>query len=164
MDLRALLSALREALRWVGSGCPSSVMEQAFDSLGAYRKLEESGMPDRQAGATVEVVKDSMQNFVTKEYFSAELERRFHAVDERFTKLEAKLDTSVAEFGKSQARGLVAMSAINIATASLLFAALQFFGVGATTGASSITEPVLPLPAFEAEATNSENVSSSEPR
>ena len=139
-------------------------MEQAFDSLGAYRKLEESGMPDGQAGATVEVVKDSMQNFVTKEYFSAELERRFHAVDERFTKLEAKLDTSVAELGKSQARGLLAMSAINIATASLLFAALQIFTVGATVGAGSFAEPAPPLPAFESEASDSDDVFSSEPQ
>ena len=83
-----------------------------------------------------------MQNFVTKEYLTAELDRRFGAVDKRFeevdkrfTKLEAKLDTSVAELGKSQARGLLAMSAINIATASLLFAALQFINVGATAGA-----------------------------
>ena len=116
-------------------------------------------MPDGQAGATVEVVKDSMQNFVTKEYFSAELERRFHAVDERFTKLEAKLDTSVAELGKSQARGLLAMSAINIAIASLLFAALQFFGVGATAGAGSFAEPATPPPAFESETPESSNPS-----
>ena len=150
-------------------------MEQAFDSLGAYRKLEESGMPEGQAGATVEVVKDAMQNFVTREYFTAEIDRRFSAVDnefvklrsdmdERFTKLEAELDASVAELGKSHARGLVAMSAINIATASLLFAALQFFNVGATAGAGSFAEPVPSSPAFESEATNSDDVSPSEPR
>ena len=149
-------------------------MEQAFDSLGAYRKLEESGMPEGQAGATVEVVKSAMQNFVTKKFFTAELDRRFSAVDsefeklrsdmdERFTKLEAKLDTSVAELGASQARGLVAMSAINIATASLLFAALQFFNVGATAGAGSFAEPAPPPPAFESEASNSDDVSPSEP-
>ena len=141
-------------------------MEQALDSLGAYHKLEESGIPDGQAGATVEVVKDAMQNFVTKEYLTAELDRRFGAVekrfeevDKRFTKLEAKLDTSVAELGKSQARGLVAMSAINIATASLLFAALLFFNVGATVGAGSFAEPAPTPPAFESETLESSNPS-----
>jgi len=60
------------------------IMEPAFDSLAAYRKLEESGMPEPQAGATVEVVKDAMHNLVTKEYLTAELDRRFGAVDQQF--------------------------------------------------------------------------------
>ncbi len=123
-------------------------MEPAFDSFDAYRKLEKSGVPEPQAGATVEIVNDAMQNLVTKEYLTAELDRRFGEVDrrfgevdrrfgeveQRFTKLEAKVDTSVAELGRSQARGLLAMSAINIAIASLLFMALQYFGVGLGVG------------------------------
>jgi len=63
-------------------------MEQALDSLGAYRKLEESGMPEPQAGATVEVVKDAMQNLVTKQFFVTELDRRFGAVDGKFTSVD----------------------------------------------------------------------------
>ncbi len=140
-------------------------MEPAFDSFDAYRKLEKSGVPEPQAGATVEVVKDAMQNLVTKEYLTAELDRRFGEVDrrfgevdrrfgeveQRFTKLEAKVDTSVAELGRSQARGLLAMSAINIAIASLLFMALQYFGVG--MGVAAPAEPGIsaepPPPALE---------------
>ena len=68
-------------------------MDQAFDSLGAYRKLGESGMPEPQAGATVEVVKDAMQNYVTKEFFTTELDRRFGAVDGKFTTVNEQFKT-----------------------------------------------------------------------
>ena len=77
-------------------------------------------MPERQADATVEVVRDAMQNLVTKEYF-----------DQRFTKLEAKIDTSIANLGRSQAMGFVYMSGFTVAVAALLFTALQIFGPGA---------------------------------
>ena len=56
-------------------------MEQALDTLAASRKLEDSGMPERQADAVVDVVNDAMKNLVTKEYLTAELDRRFGAVD-----------------------------------------------------------------------------------
>ena len=68
-------------------------MDQAFDSLGAYRKLGESGMPEPQAGATVEVVKDAMQNYVTREFFTTELDRRFGAVDGKFTTVNEQFKT-----------------------------------------------------------------------
>ncbi len=41
-------------------------------------------MPGKQAGSVVEVMNDAMQNLVTKEYLTAELDRRFGAVDKRF--------------------------------------------------------------------------------
>ncbi len=68
-------------------------MQQAFDSLGAYRRLEESGMPEPQAGATVEVVKDAMQDLVTKQFFTIELDRRFGPVDGRLDATDSRLDT-----------------------------------------------------------------------
>ncbi len=68
-------------------------MQQAFDSLGAYRRLEESGMPEPQAGATVEVVKDAMQDLVTKQFFTIELDRRFGPVDGRLDAMDSRLDT-----------------------------------------------------------------------
>ena len=124
-------------------------------------------MPEPQAGAVVEIVNDAMKDLVTKEYLTAELDRRFGKVDKRFgkvdkrfgkmdkrfTKLEAKIDTSVAELGKSQARGLLSMSAINIAIASLLFVALQYFGAEPGAGPGNPAEP----PAFDSGTTESPN-------
>jgi len=69
------------------------IMQQAFDSLDAYRRLEESGMPEPQAGATVEVVKDAMQDLVTKQFFTTELDRRFGASDSRLDTMDSRLDT-----------------------------------------------------------------------
>ena len=166
-------------------------------------------MPESQADAAVEVVKDAMQNFVTKEYFTAELDRRFGAVDKRFvtmeerfvaidqrfvaidkrfvaiderfsvvdselkklrsdmgqgfTQLEAKIETSMAELGKSQARGFAAMSVFMVALVSLLFAALQFFDTEANIGAGSLADPA-PPPAFESGTANSGNITSPKPQ
>ncbi len=150
-------------------------MEPAFDSLGAYRKLEESGMPGPQATATVEIVNDAMQNLVTKEYLTAELDRRFGAVDRqftesksdvdkqftefksdvnmRFTKLETKMDKGFAELGRRQAWGFVHMSVFFIGLATLFLAARQYFdGEPAAVqpiyyfGEPPALEPVLPAP------------------
>ncbi|MYE99289.1 MAG: hypothetical protein F4234_03780 [Gammaproteobacteria bacterium] len=147
-------------------------MDAILDTLAASRKLEESGMPKPQADAAAEIVNDAMKELVTKEYLTAELDRRFGAVDQRFvavdkrfarlksdmdkrfnkmdkrlTKLEAKIVTSVAELGRSQARGLLSMSAINIAIASLLFVALQNFDAEPAAAPGNFAEP----PAFESE-------------
>lgn len=51
----------------------------------------------------MEVVNDAMKNLVTKEYLTAELDRRFGAVDKRFadvdkrfTKMDAKMEVGFA--------------------------------------------------------------------
>lgn len=124
-------------------------MDAMLDTLAASRKLEETGLPEPQAGAVVEVVNDAMKNLVTKEYLKAELDSRFskferkinRKLDERFAKVDEKfekMDTnfnelklSIAELGKSQAWGFVYMCGFTIAVGALLFTALQFFGVGA---------------------------------
>ncbi len=46
-------------------------MSAILDTLAASRKLEESGMPEPQADAVVEVVKDAMNDLVTKEHLTA---------------------------------------------------------------------------------------------
>jgi len=79
-------------------------MEQAFDSLAAYRKLEQSGMPEPQVDATVEVVKDVMQNLVAKEYLTAELDRRFGKVDERFGVMSERFGEMDRRFGEMDRR------------------------------------------------------------
>jgi len=80
------------------------IMEPAFDSLGAYRKLEKSGMPEPQAGATVEVVKDAMHNLVTKEYLTAELDRRFGAVDQQFRGVDKQFAAVDKQFSDMEKR------------------------------------------------------------
>lgn len=75
-------------------------MQQAFDSLDAYRRLEESGMPEPQAGATVEVVKDAMNSrfdamdkrLDAMDGRLTEMDGRFTEMDEKFTEL--KIDTT----------------------------------------------------------------------
>ena len=112
-------------------------MEQALDTLAASRKLGESGMPGRQADAVVEVVNDAMKNLVTKEFLTAELDRRFGdldkrlsaefaavgkrfaavderfaAVDKRFTRLESNMEvgfSSVREVMHSSQKTLIAI-------------------------------------------------------
>ncbi len=78
-------------------------------------------------------------------------------MDERFSKLEAKLDTSVAELGKSQARGLLTMSIFMIALVSMLIAALRYPDARADTGPINSAEPTPATPAVEAGATESIN-------
>ena len=67
-------------------------MDAILDMLAASRKLEESGMPEPQAGAVAEVVNDAMKILVTKEYLTAELDRRFgdfkSDMDKRFGKID----------------------------------------------------------------------------
>ena len=70
----------------------------------------------------------------------------------RFSKLEAKFDTSIAEYGKSQARGLLTMSIFMIALVSMLIAVLRDPGVRADTGPINSAEPTA---AVEVEATES---------
>ena len=101
-------------------------MDAKLDTLASSRKLEKSGMPRPQAEAAVEVVNDAMRNLVTKKHFNAELDRRFAKVDQRFTRLEAKIEIDFANLGRSQAWGFVSICGITIAAWALLFTALQF--------------------------------------
>jgi len=122
-------------------------MEQAFDSLAAYRKLEESGMPESQADATVEVVNNAMRNLVTKEYFTAELDRRF-----------AKVDAGFAEIGRRQAWGFVYMSVFFIGLATLFLTAQQHLDGQAAVGPPAYSiEPGPPPTASGSQATEPAN-------
>ena len=67
-------------------------MDAMLDTLAAGRKLENSGMPGKQAESIVEVMSDAMQNLVTKEYLTTELDRRFGAVDKRVSTIESGMD------------------------------------------------------------------------
>lgn len=102
-------------------------MSQILDTLAASRKLEDSGMPQAQAEATVIVVNNAMHNLVTKQHLTAEFDKMKADVDKRFSKLEAKVDTNHARLGRSMAWGFVSLAGLMIAGGSLLIAALQFF-------------------------------------
>lgn len=124
-------------------------MNQILDTLAASRKLEDSGVPQAQAEATVEIMNHAMQNLVTKQYLTAELDKRFGEVksdidkrfsdvdrrfsemkadmDKRFSGLEGKIDTYHARLGRSMAWGFLSLAGLMIGGGSLLIAALQFF-------------------------------------
>ncbi|MYA36728.1 MAG: hypothetical protein F4Y34_08700 [Gammaproteobacteria bacterium] len=73
-------------------------MDAMLDTLAASRKLEESGMPEPQAGAVVEVMNDAVKNLVTKEYLKTELDSRFSKFER---KIERKIDRKFEEhFGE----------------------------------------------------------------
>ena len=50
----------------------------------------------------MDVVYDAMKNLVTREYLTAELDRRFGAVDKRFTKMELGFASIRADMHSSQ--------------------------------------------------------------
>ena len=112
-------------------------MEAAIDTLAASRKLEQSGMPQRQAEATAELVNDAMSDLVTKQYLSAELDRRFskferkmeRKMDERFKKvdekilsLESDMKTGFADVRVDAARSWKFMMATLVGTSLTLMA------------------------------------------
>ncbi len=79
-------------------------MNALLDALGASRKLEESGMSEPQADAVVEVVSHAMKDLVTKEFLTAERDRRFGEVDKRFGTVDtefAKVREDVAKSHKT---------------------------------------------------------------
>ena len=75
-------------------------MNQILDTLAASRKLEDSGVPQAQAEATVGVVNDAMKDLVTKQFLTAELDKRFGGVDKRFGKMESDIDKRFGDVDK----------------------------------------------------------------
>ena len=75
-------------------------MSQILDTLAASRKLEDSGVPQAQAEATVVVLNDAMQNLVTKQFLTAELDKRFGAVDKRFGAVDKRFGEVDKRFGE----------------------------------------------------------------
>ncbi len=124
-------------------------MDQAFDTHAVYRKLQDSDMPERQADAIVEVMSDTMGTLVTNEKLTTELDLRFgkakedfiqlkgdfvslkeslielkSEMNERFTKLEAKLETDIA---KSQRLMIATILGSSLTIVAMQFAALLVF-------------------------------------
>ena len=108
-------------------------MEAAIDTLAASRKLEQSGMPQRQAEATAELVNDAMSDLVTKQYLSDELDRRFSEferkmdqrfkkVDEKILSLESDMKTGFADVRVDAARSWKFMMATLVGTSLTLMA------------------------------------------
>ncbi len=124
-------------------------MDQTFDTHAVYRKLQDSDVPERQADAIVEVMSDTMGNLVTNEKLTAELDLRFgkgkedfiqlkggfvslkeslielkSEMNERFTKLEAKLETDIA---KSQRLMIATILGSSLTIVAMQFATLLVF-------------------------------------
>ena len=75
-------------------------MQPAFDTLSAFRKLEQARVPKAQAEATIEVMNDATTYLVTKEYLTAELGRLMTKLDERFDKIDERFARIDERFGK----------------------------------------------------------------
>ncbi len=107
-------------------------MQPAFDTLSAFRKLEQARVPKAQAEATIEVMNDATTYLVTKEYLTAELGRlmtrldeRFDKIDERFGKVEKSITGLDAKHETNLARSQKFMMATILGT-SLTIVAMQF--------------------------------------
>ena len=86
-------------------------MQPAFDTLSAFRKLEQARVPKAQAEATIEVMNDATTYLVTKEYLTAELGRlmtkldeRFDKIDERFARIDERFDKIDERFARIDER------------------------------------------------------------
>ena len=79
-------------------------MDAILDTLAASRKLEESGMPEPQAGAVVEVVNDAMKDLVTKEFLTAELDRRFGKFESKMDRRFGAVDKEFAKVREDAAK------------------------------------------------------------
>ena len=107
-------------------------MQPAFDTLSAFRKLEQARVPKAQAEATIEVMNDATTYLVTKEYLTVELGRlmtkldeRFDKIDERFGKVEKSITDLDAKHETNLARSQKFMMATILGT-SLTIVAMQF--------------------------------------
>lgn len=75
----------------------------------------------------MEVVNDAMKNLVTKEYLTAELDRRFGAVDKRFTKMDAKMEVGFASMRTDMHRSQKVLIGLMMAS-TLAIIAMQITG------------------------------------
>ena len=75
-----------------------------FDPIRAVRKLRDNGVPEPQAEATVEVVRDATSDLATKADLSA-LEARMEARFDLFeARMEARFAEAEARFAEAEAR------------------------------------------------------------
>ena len=88
-----------------------TILGKSFDTLSSSRKLQESGMPTKQADATVNVVADALTGLVTVEYLDGRLESlqaridiRFERVDERFDRMDERFERIDERFERIDAR------------------------------------------------------------
>ncbi len=80
------------------------IMQPAFDTLSAFRKLEQARVPKAQAEATIEVMNDATTYLVTKEYLTVELGRLMTKLDERFDKIDERFDKIDERFARIDER------------------------------------------------------------
>lgn len=105
-------------------------------------------MPEPQSDAVVEIVNEAMNDLVTKEYFTAELDRRFGKVEsdmdkrfgkvdkrfakveKRIAKLESKVDTGFAGMREDMAKSHKSVvTSMVVLTVSIIAALLTALGI-----------------------------------
>ncbi|MEX0965035.1 MAG: hypothetical protein WDZ52_13445 [Pseudohongiellaceae bacterium] len=78
-----------------------------FDTLKFVRRLEEAGVPLKQAEIQAEVLTEAfnvnLESLVTKEFLAARFSEQNAAMGTRFAQLEAKVDTNFRFFLWTQA-------------------------------------------------------------
>lgn len=90
-----------------------------FDTLAESRKLKDSGMPEKQADAAVNVIAGTVSGLVTREYLDARFETLETKLDSRFEKQDSKIDLMYY-------KTIAVMWTSQIAVAVLLYTALQY--------------------------------------
>lgn len=83
----------------------------AFDTLGAARELEAKGIPPDQAGAIVNTIQRSKDDFVTSDHFETRMAEMRTYVDGRFAEMQAHTDQRFAELRAHIDAGLAAQRA-----------------------------------------------------
>ncbi|GAB5501275.1 MAG: hypothetical protein PsegKO_35860 [Pseudohongiellaceae bacterium] len=68
-----------------------------FDTLKFVRRLEQAGVPSRQAEVLTEAFNVNLDTLVTKDYLAAQFAEQKAAVDARFAAQNASVETRFAE-------------------------------------------------------------------
>lgn len=90
-----------------------------FDTLAESGQLRDSGMPAKQADATVNSIARAVSGLVTREHLDDRLEKLETKFDARFEKLETRIDLV---FHKT----IAIMWTSQVAVVILLYTALQY--------------------------------------
>ncbi|MCG8414565.1 MAG: CCDC90 family protein [Pseudomonadales bacterium] len=101
-----------------------------FDTHKFVRRLEEAGMPLKQAEVQAEVLTEAfnvnLEELVTKDYLAAQFAEQNAAIDARFAEYDAKYETKFAELSaKLDAKFTLLQWMVGIVMAALVIPLLQ---------------------------------------
>ncbi len=109
------------------------MVDTAFDTLGAARKLKAAGVEAGQAEANVEVMGQSVNQLVTVERFEAGNETLHARIDAFQTELLARIDALCTELRAEIARSLLIAVGVMIAANAFMMTILGIMLTGAAS-------------------------------